>query len=136
VDTPTPSATVPPPTETPIPTIDPNILINTLVPFSTIEASGNSQVLNNGQETVNFLLIGSDRRPGGSFRTDTMVIAILRPNEGQVSLISIPRDLWVSIPGWENQRINTAYQHGVSVDYPGGGPGLLKDTILTTWHPH
>jgi LCP family protein required for cell wall assembly len=104
--------------------------VNTLVPFSTIEASGNSQVLNNGQETVNFLLIGSDRRPGGSFRTDTMVIAILRPNEGQVSLISIPRDLWVSIPGWENQRINTAYQHGVSVDYPGGGPGLLKDTIL------
>jgi LCP family protein required for cell wall assembly len=130
VDTPTPSATVPPPTETPLPTIDPNILANTLVPFSTIEASGGSQVLNNGQETVNFLLIGSDRRPGGSFRTDTMVIAILRPNEGQVSLISIPRDLWVSIPEWGNQRINTAYQHGVSVGYPGGGPGLLKDTIL------
>jgi polyisoprenyl-teichoic acid--peptidoglycan teichoic acid transferase len=124
------TVTIPPPTETPVPTIDPNLLINTIVPFSTIEASGNSQVLNNGQETVNFLLIGSDRRPGGSFRTDTMVIAILRPNEGQVSLISIPRDLWVSIPGWENQRINTAYQHGVSVGYPGGGAGLLKETIL------
>ena len=41
-----------------------------------------------------------------------------------------PRDLWVSIPGWENQRINTAYQHGISVDYPGGGAGLLKETIL------
>jgi polyisoprenyl-teichoic acid--peptidoglycan teichoic acid transferase len=110
VDPSTATPTVPPPTETPLPTIDPNILINTLVPFSTIEASGNSQVLNNGQETVNFLLIGSDRRSGASFRTDTMVIAILRPHEGQVSLISIPRDLWVSIPGWENQRINTAYQ--------------------------
>src|SRR5215216_1343525 len=129
VDTATPTITVPPPTETPVPTIDPNILVNTLVPFSTIEASGNSQVLNNGQETVNFLLIGSDRRPGGTFRTDTMVIAILRPNDGQISLISIPRDLWVSIPGWENQRINTAYQHGISVDYPGRGPGLQKDTI-------
>src|SRR5215208_917429 len=129
VDTLSPTVTLPVPTETPVPTIDPNILINTVVPFSTIAASG-SQVLNNGQETVNFLLIGSDRRPGGSFRTDTMVIAILRPNEGQVSLISIPRDLWVSIPGWENQRINTAYQHGVSTGYPGGGPGLLKDTIL------
>src|SRR5215216_3099704 len=130
VDTAIPTITVPPPTETPVPTIDPNILVNTLVPFSTIEASGNSQVLNNGQETVNFLLIGSDLRSGSSFRTDTMVIVIVRPNEGQVSLISIPRDLWVSIPGWENQRINTAYQHGISVDYPGGGPGLLKDTIL------
>src|SRR5512138_435981 len=126
-----PSVTLPPPTETQVPTIDPNLLINTVVPFSTINPSGSdSQILNNGQETVNFLLIGSDKRPGGSFRTDTMVIAILRPNEGQVSLISIPRDLWVSIPGWENQRINTAYQHGISVDYPGGGPGLLKDTIL------
>jgi polyisoprenyl-teichoic acid--peptidoglycan teichoic acid transferase len=130
VDTATPTVTVPPPTETPIPTIDPKILINTLVPFSTIEASGGSQVLNNGQETVNFLLIGSDRRPGGSFRTDTLVIAILRPHEGQVSLISIPRDLWVSIPGSENQRINTAYQLGNSIGYPGGGAGLLKDTIL------
>src|SRR5215213_636714 len=130
VDPSTATATAPLPTETAIPTIDPNILINTLVPFSTIEASGNSQVLNNGQETVNFLLIGSDKRPGGSFRTETLLMAMLRPNDGQVSLISIPRDLWVFIPGWENQRINTAYQHGISVDYPGGGPGLLKDTIL------
>jgi LCP family protein required for cell wall assembly len=126
---PTATATLPAPTQTQIPTIDPNILVNTVAPLPTIDASS-SQVLNNGQDTVNFLLIGSDKRPGGSFRTDTMVIAILRPNDGQVSLISIPRDLWVSIPGWENQRINTAYQHGISVGYPGGGPGLLKDTIL------
>jgi LCP family protein required for cell wall assembly len=116
------------PTQTEVPTADANMLINTLAPLSTIDPSG-SQILNNGQETVNFLLIGSDRRPGGSFRTDTMVIAILRPNDGQVSLISIPRDLWVYIPDWQNQRINTAYQHGISVGYPGGGPGLLKDTI-------
>ncbi len=115
-------------TQTEAPTADANMLINTLAPLSTIDPSG-SQILNNGQETVNFLLIGSDRRPGGSFRTDTMVIAILRPNDGQVSLISIPRDLWVYIPDWQNQRINTAYQHGISVGYPGGGPGLLKDTI-------
>ena len=125
----TPTATLPAPTQTEVPTIDSNMLINTVAPLATIDASG-SQVLNNGQETVNFLLIGSDVRSGTSFRTDTMVIAILRPNEGQVSLISIPRDLWVSIPEWQNQRINTAYQHGISVGYPGGGPGLLKDTIL------
>src|ERR1051326_1925619 len=126
---PTATATLPAPTQTEVPTIDPNILINTVAPLPTIDASS-SQVLNNGQDTVNFLLIGSDKRPGGSFRTDTMVIAILRPNDGQVSLISIPRDLWVSIPGCGDQRIHTAYQHGSSVGYPGGGPGLLKDTIL------
>ena len=84
----------------------------------------------NDKETINFLLIGSDRRPGGSFRTDTMVIAMLRPKEGQVSMISIPRDLWVYIPSSGNQRINTAYQYGEIYGYAGGGPGLLKDTIL------
>ena len=128
VDPATLTVTLPASTQTEVPTIDPNFLINTVAPLPTIDASG-SQVLNNGQETVNFLLIGSDKRPGSSFRTDTMVVAILRPNEGQVSLISIPRDLWVYIPDWQNQRINTAYQHGIAVGYPGGGPGLLKDTI-------
>ena len=58
-----------------------------------------------------------------------MIVAILRPNEGQVSLISIPRDLWVSIPGEGNQRINTAYEQGELNGYPSGGAGLLKDTI-------
>ena len=130
VDSTSPTFTLPAPVaaQTETPTADPNFLINTVAPLPTINASG-SNVLNNGQETINFLLIGSDKRPGTSFRTDTMVVAILRPNEGQVSLISIPRDLWVSVPGWENQRINTAYQHGISTNYPGGGPGLLKDTI-------
>jgi LCP family protein required for cell wall assembly len=130
-DSATPTAALPAPTvaQTEAPTIDPNFLINTVAPLPTIDASG-SQVLNNGQETVNFLLIGSDRRStAGSTRTDTMVVAILRPNEGQVSLISIPRDLWVSIPGYENNRINTAYQLGKSSGYPGGGPALLKETI-------
>jgi LCP family protein required for cell wall assembly len=124
----TPTSTPPAPTQTQAPTIDPNLLINTVAPQPTIDISG-SQVLNNGQETVNFLLIGSDQRHGASFRTDTMVVAILRPNEGQVSLISIPRDLWVSIPGSENQRINTAYENGELNGYPGGGAALLKDTI-------
>ncbi|MFN8383077.1 MAG: LCP family protein [Anaerolineales bacterium] len=80
-------------------------------------------------ETINFLLIGSDKRPGSSYRTDTMVIAIVWPKEGQVSLISIPRDLWIYIPTVGMQRINTAYQSGEIGGYLGGGPGLLKDTI-------
>ncbi|MBI5933386.1 MAG: LCP family protein [Chloroflexi bacterium] len=80
-------------------------------------------------DVITFLLIGSDKRPGSTYRTDTMVIAILRPKDDQVSLISIPRDLWVFIPGWEMQRINTAYMHGELEGYAGGGAQLLKDTI-------
>ncbi|MGC8856461.1 MAG: LCP family protein, partial [Anaerolineae bacterium] len=81
------------------------------------------------QETVNFLLIGSDKRPGSSFRTDTLLVAVLWPRQAQVSLISIPRDLWIYIPTVGMQRINIAYQSGELSDYPGGGPALLKDTI-------
>lgn len=81
-------------------------------------------------ETINFLLIGSDRRPtGNSHRTDTLLIAVVWYREGQVSLISIPRDTWLYIPTVGMQRINTAYQSGEG-SYPGGGMGLLKDTIM------
>ncbi|KXK16108.1 MAG: cell envelope-related transcriptional attenuator [Chloroflexi bacterium OLB14] len=77
------------------------------------------------------MLIGSDRRPTGtSHRTDTLLIAVVWYKEGQVSLISIPRDLWINIPSVGMQRINTAYQSGESNGYPGGGYGLLKDTIF------
>ncbi len=120
----TPTATstpLPTATETPLPTLPPLYQDPEYVPerFPLLE----------GQETVNFLLIGSDKRPGSSFRTDTLIVVVLRPKEEQVTLISIPRDLWVYIPTWGMNRINTAYQHGELYGYPGGGPGLLKDTI-------
>ena len=68
-------------------------------------------------------------RSGNSFRTDTMVLAILWPQEGQASLISIPRDLWIYIPTVGMQRINTAYEYGDINGYAGGGAALLKDAI-------
>jgi len=81
-------------------------------------------------ETINFLLIGSDRRPNGtSHRTDTLLIAVVWYREGQVSLISVPRDTWLYIPTVGMDRINTAYQYGEFGDYPGGGMALLKDTV-------
>jgi len=47
-----------------------------------------------------------------------------------VTLISIPRDLWVYIPNHGMDRINTAYEYGEIERYPGGGQALLEDTIL------
>ena len=117
---PLPSPTAPAPTES-VPTADLNVLYPTAAPPPA--------PIYEGPDVITFLLIGSDKRPGSTFRTDTMVIVILRPKDDQVSLISIPRDLWVYIPGWEMQRVNTAYMHGEITDYAGGGPQLLKDTI-------
>jgi LCP family protein required for cell wall assembly len=62
---------------------------------------------------VNILLLGSDQRPNeGGFRTDTIILATLNPSLGTINLTSFPRDLYVYIPGWTMQRINTAMGHG------------------------
>ena len=62
---------------------------------------------------VNILLLGSDIRPGSTdFRTDTIILLTIDQNAGKVNLTSFPRDLYVYIPGWTMQRINTAMAHG------------------------
>jgi polyisoprenyl-teichoic acid--peptidoglycan teichoic acid transferase len=82
-------------------------------------------------DSVNILLLGSDRRPTGTaFRTDTIIIVSIRAKENTLSLISVPRDLYVYIPGWTMNRINTAYFYGERTKYQGGGPDLVKDTVL------
>jgi len=83
-------------------------------------------------KTVTFLLLGSDQRSATQtyFRTDVLIIAALRPATMQVSLVSLPRDLYVYIPTVGMDRVNTAYEYGIMYDYPGGGAGLLKDTLL------
>ena len=124
------------PTEVPPAEASPTVDLNSLFPTAAApplpSGSGDApdpSVLLTDTGSINFLLIGSDKRPGGSYRTDTMVIVILWPREAQASMISIPRDLWVYIPSVGMQRINTAYQSGELYGYTGGGPGLLRDTI-------
>jgi polyisoprenyl-teichoic acid--peptidoglycan teichoic acid transferase len=120
-----PTLSLPLVTATPLPT---STLPPTVQP--TPEVITQPQPVIDDPETVTFLLLGSDTRGGASFRTDTILIGIVRPRDGQVSLISVPRDLWVNIPTVGMQRINTAYQFGQYNGYSGGGAALLKDTIL------
>ncbi len=129
--TPTASPTPFPPAK-PSPTVDLRSLFPTSAAPPVPDTSGVGPTplpALTDNNTINFLLIGSDKRTGASFRTDTMVLVILWPKEGQVSLISIPRDLWVYIPTVGMQRINTAYEYGELQGYNSGGAGLLKDTI-------
>lgn len=80
---------------------------------------------------VNLLLLGIDQRyhEGGYFRTDTIIVLHFDPVAKSMALLSIPRDTWVSIPGFSQGRINTANVLGESYAYPGGGPALLARTI-------
>ncbi len=82
-------------------------------------------------ERVNVLVMGIDRRPSEKCpcRTDTMIIASLDPKSLTAAAVTVPRDLYVPIPGLGDQRINTANFYGELNKYPGGGPGLAKQTI-------
>jgi LCP family protein required for cell wall assembly len=83
------------------------------------------------KERINILLLGIDQREGetGPFRTDTMILVGIDPATNAISMLSIPRDLWVRIPGYGENRINTAHSTGDAESYPGGGVALAKKTV-------
>lgn len=82
------------------------------------------------KDVVTILIIGADT---GSYvpdqNTDVLIVAVINRKTKQVSLLSIPRDLWVNIPTVGYGRINTAHRWGARRKYKGGGPGLLIQTI-------
>jgi LCP family protein required for cell wall assembly len=61
---------------------------------------------------VNILLLGSDWRPGMGYRTDVIMVLSLYPDQGKVTVTSIPRDLYVHIPGLGEDRINVVQAYG------------------------
>jgi LCP family protein required for cell wall assembly len=87
---------------------------------------------------IRILLLGIDERRGfdteRAYRTDTIILLNIDPVRRIAGLISFPRDLWVSIPNFSQERINTANFIGDNVNYPGGGgPRLLMDTIAANF---
>ena len=87
-----------------------------------------------GANRVSILVMGLDFRDWqaqeGAPRTDTMLLLTVDPVNRTAGMLTIPRDLWVNIPGgFDYGRINTAYSLGESYELPGGGPGLAVDTV-------
>jgi LCP family protein required for cell wall assembly len=86
----------------------------------------------NGGKPFTLLIVGSDSRsalsandPGNAQfgpasetpgqRSDTAILARIAPATGQVELLSVPRDLWVNIPGQGMNRINSAFDSGANL---------------------
>jgi LCP family protein required for cell wall assembly len=83
-----------------------------------------------GPRTFTFVALGVDQRNEQEIpRTDTIMIGKADLSTPRVSLVSVPRDLIVDIPGYGRDRINSAYVYGELYKEPGGGIGLLKRTI-------
>lgn len=74
-----------------------------------------------GKGRINFLLLGSDDELSTNSRTDTIILASLDTENKKISLLSIPRDTRVNIPGFGENRINSANALG--------GIPLVKETI-------
>lgn len=82
------------------------------------------------QASLNILLLGTDARPGDdTARTDAMVLVRIERDSGRVSMLSIPRDLWVTYPTGGEGRVNAAYSVGELRFGPGGGAALAKSTV-------
>ena len=64
---------------------------------------------------LDILVLGSDRRVGQPYlgaRSDTLLLVRLDPQTGSISMLSVPRDLLVTIPGYGQNKINAAYSFG------------------------
>jgi LCP family protein required for cell wall assembly len=95
--------------------------------------NGESMIIRpwDGEERFTILVVGMDKRPGemgATFRSDTMILISLDPATKHIGILSIPRDLFVDVPGYGLQRVNTAYGAG-ELEGEGGGPRLTMQTV-------
>ncbi|NQS91563.1 MAG: LCP family protein [Chloroflexi bacterium] len=93
---------------TPTPTVTPK-------PEKFVPVSNTSGVdpITQPDHQVNIMILGSDQKYKGSIgRTDTIILLTVNTNDDTVNVTSFPRDLYVYLPGWTDQRINTAFAHG------------------------
>lgn len=83
---------------------------------------------------TNILLMGVDRAPEGTAlgRTDTNILVSVIPLKPTVKMLSIPRDLWVTIPGVGENRINTAHFFAEAAE-EGSGPEAALETVRTNF---
>lgn len=99
--------------------------------FANLTARAPQQVTGDGREpATNILLLGSDSRisagdpsqwEAGAQRTDAMMVVQISGDRKDVSIMSIPRDSWVDVPGHGRAKINAAYSYG--------GPPLTIQTV-------
>jgi LCP family protein required for cell wall assembly len=123
--TPTPSL-VPQPTDTPTAT-QTSTATPTPVPTPTPRGGPPTLVDN---DTIVIAVLGMDNPQKSTlWRTDSILLVFINGKAQKIGILSVPRDLWVVIPGYGSNRINTVDSLGARVHYPGGGPALLDQTL-------
>jgi polyisoprenyl-teichoic acid--peptidoglycan teichoic acid transferase len=84
----------------------------------------------NGDDILTVLLLGSDTITAGAVaRTDVIILVAVNRSKGTVSMMHIPRDLFVYAPNDTMRKINTVMNEGNKLFGEGGGVKMIKDTI-------
>lgn len=85
------------------------------------------------QNRTNILLLGGggDAHDEGSDLTDTLIVGSLDHETGQIYMISVPRDLFIKIPGSDYYRVNTLWPIGKANSEPGYEADLAKSAFKT-----
>ncbi|MCZ7666297.1 MAG: LCP family protein [Chloroflexi bacterium] len=85
-----------------------------------IELNADSLQPWSGTERVTILLLGIDQRcdESGPTHTDSMMLVTVDSMGLSAGVLSLPRDMWVEIPGFEVDRINQAHYYGEAYEYP------------------
>lgn len=105
-------------TPTPFPTATPTPVPSPTLAIAVPNQNGGTSLKDVPQgaplsdSVVNIMILGSDARPGGGFRTDVMMLVSIDRSNNSVSVMSFPRDLYVNISGWQTNRLNTAMEVG------------------------
>jgi polyisoprenyl-teichoic acid--peptidoglycan teichoic acid transferase len=117
-----------------VPTQRPAIAITagraTVAPARPTAAPATPTAMPKLDAALTILLLGTDTRPSDvASRTDALAVVHIDPHTQRVGLLSLPRDLWVPIPGQGEARINAAYPLGELHIGKGYGPALAKQTV-------
>jgi LCP family protein required for cell wall assembly len=120
------------------PTLAPTTASPTAEPIQDDNALVRAAAQRLGPRKIYVLLLGIDQRSAVQsadnefFRTDTMILLQIDPARRTAAMLSIPRDLYIDIPGFRPERINNANYLGDANGYPGGGPALAMLTVEET----
>lgn len=85
-----------------------------------------------GTDRINILLLGIDKRddePIEGTRSDTIILASIDPVTKSAAMVSLPRDMWVSIPGCTYTQGCSGGQQRINVAHAVGGPDLARRTV-------
>ena len=97
-----------------------------------IFSKSSQQIKGQSEGRTNILLLGmgGSNHPGGTL-SDTMIVLSIDWQTKKMAMISLPRDLWVKVPGLGNSKINAAYSYGEQNSKATGGGGEVSSKVVS-----